>query len=179
MYRLAKVKSAVRRICPERIFPVVLVLWRVLPPRQLLAVVRFLGDRRSQLSLQRRVQLLRGLLRVTASVPCAHSEAEALAVIRAILSLPADVPGYVVEAGVYKGASAAKLSLASACVGRELLLFDSFQGIPSHSEEHSENIWGGQVEFPAGSYTGSLKEVEEALCAVRRSQCLPFRFWMV
>lgn len=88
-------------------------------------------------------------------------ENEIIKVISAILLHIGDnKPGVIVEAGSYKGGSAAKLSLAARLVSRKLVIFDSFEGLPIHQEIHGKNIFGGDAHFPPGSYAGSLDEVK-------------------
>ena len=65
------------------------------------------------------------------------------------------------EAGSFKGGSTAKFSLAAAVKGRELVVFDSFQGIPDNSEVHEKKIWGRRVGFSKGDYSGTLEEVRD------------------
>ena len=76
-----------------------------------------------------------------------------------ILTLPKDHDGVVVEAGCFKGSSTAKFSLAAEIAGRELVVFDSFQGLPEHEEQPSRTIFGKMASFTKGSYRGSLTEV--------------------
>ena len=96
-------------------------------------------------------------------VDCPHMEGEMLQVMATILSLDSAEKGAVVEAGSYKGGSGAKISLAVKLAGRQLILFDSFQGLPEHRETHGKNIYGGDAFFPAGSYKGTLEEVKDAI----------------
>lgn len=111
------------------------------------------------LTLTRRLGLLKRGYRVSYSVDCPHMEGEMATVMAAILSLPRDVPAVVVEAGSFKGGSTSKLSRAAKLAGREMVVFDSFEGIPEHHEQHTKNIYGGDAYFPPGSYAGSLEEV--------------------
>ena len=73
---------------------------------------------------------------------------------------PALTEGCVVEAGADKGGSTAKFSIAARLANRELVVFDSFEGIPDHDEPHDKNIFGGTASFPVGSYRGTLEEVK-------------------
>lgn len=109
--------------------------------------------------LGRRLGLIRRSYRVSYSVDCPHMEGEMAMVMTAILALPREVPAVVVEAGSFKGGSASKLSRAARLAGREMVVFDSFEGIPEHHEQHTKNIYGGDAYFPPGSYAGSLEEV--------------------
>ena len=53
-----------------------------------------------------------------------------LAMALKILETPPDVPGDIIECGTWKGGSATNLSLVCKIVGRKLLIYDSFQGLP-------------------------------------------------
>lgn len=110
-------------------------------------------------SLLLRLGLIRRFYRISYSVDCPHMEGEMARVTAAILSVPRDVEAVIVEAGSYKGGSASKLSRAVRYAGRKFVVFDSFEGIPEHHEQHSKNIYGGDAYFPPGSYKGSLDEV--------------------
>lgn len=94
-------------------------------------------------------------------VDCPHMESEIIKVISTTLSFDSALEGVIVEAGSYKGGSAAKISLAAEIANRKLIVFDSFKGLPKHNEIHGKNIYGGDAYFPAGSYRGTLDEVRE------------------
>jgi len=106
---------------------------------------------------------------ISYKVECPHMEHEILEVMAQIFSLAPEVQCAVAEAGSYKGGSGAKLSLAADLAGRRFFLFDSFEGIPSHKEKHSKNIYGGDAYFPPGSYKGSLEEVKKTSGLLARS----------
>ena len=89
-----------------------------------------------------------------------HTQEEILSFVRTILSLPRDEAGVIVEAGCYKGSSTAKFSLAADAVGRELVVFDSFRGLPDNNERHDKNIFGRPESFKKGEYCGSVEEVK-------------------
>ncbi len=80
---------------------------------------------------------------------------------REILSIPPDVPGVVMECGVWKGASSASLSLVCHLTGRRLLLCDSFAGLPDEGislyvAPHSKTF--GYLK--GGFLSASLSEVQ-------------------
>jgi Macrocin-O-methyltransferase (TylF). len=81
----------------------------------------------------------------------------------AVLAHAGSEPSVIVEAGAYKGGSTAKLSLAASLSNRLLFVFDSFEGMPQHTENHGKNIFGRAAAFPAGSYRGSVEEVTAAV----------------
>jgi len=79
-----------------------------------------------------------------------------LAMALKILETSPDVPGDIVECGTWKGGSAANLSCVCKIVGRKLLIYDSFEGLP-------EGIQGDrQAKFyKKGDYCGTLEEVKK------------------
>ena len=106
-----------------------------------------------------RLRLLARVRRVSRMVTCAHGDTEILGFIAAILSLPKALKGVVVEAGCYKGGSTAKLSIAAKAMGRELVVFDTFEGIPANVEVH-RNLCGNAIVFNKGDYSGSIEAVK-------------------
>ncbi len=106
-----------------------------------------------------RRKLVEQVRAVDDAVTCAHTPAEMEAIISAILAIPPDAPGCIVEAGCFKGGSTAKLSLAAKLVGRKLYVFDSFAGLPEHDEPHDRTLFGEKIEFYTGRYRGRLEEV--------------------
>lgn len=127
--------------------------------RDLEAMVGFVARYQPELSFARRYALARRLRTISRAIDCPHTESEILAFVCSILALERSDAGCVVEAGCYKGGSTAKFSIAAEAAGRELVVFDSFEGIPRHSEDHGKNIYGKPVSFVEGEYTGSLEEV--------------------
>jgi O-methyltransferase len=121
-------------------------------------VVLQLG-RLGTLDYGRRGALVGRLLDVHANIPCAHTHEEMGRIVREVFAIPDDRPGCIVEAGCFKGGSTAKLSIAAAEVGRRLVVFDSFEGIPENDEPHDTTIFGDEARFAAGAYAGRLSEV--------------------
>lgn len=109
-----------------------------------------------------RLDLVRRFLRVTHGVRGYHSLAEMLEVAAEILAR-AGRPGLtVVECGVAKGSSTAKLSLAARRAGARLIAFDSFQGIPENEERH-RHLDGRTIVFRKGAFRGTLAGVRRTL----------------
>jgi O-methyltransferase len=104
---------------------------------------------------------------------CGTRQEEILNYIQTILSLPRNGKGVIVEAGCYKGGSTAKFSLAADIVGKELVIFDSFQGIPDNDELH-EGRFNGKKRFSEGEYCGSLDEVKTNVSRFGKINCCRF-----
>jgi O-methyltransferase len=124
------------------------------------AVLSFFLNPAITLSYKTKLDIVRKLFQVSHKVDCPHTHEEILSYLQTILLLPDHLQGCVVEAGCYKGGSTSKFSLAAKIAGRELVVFDSFQGIPEHSEQHTYNIYGKPVTFSKGEYCGTLEEVK-------------------
>ena len=95
-------------------------------------------------------------------VPTASSFLEHLLMAAALLDVPAEEPGVVIECGCYKGGSTVNLSLACALAGRELHVYDSFAGLPDPTAadaSHRLDARGEIHTYAAGMYSGSLDEV--------------------
>ncbi|MCX7589478.1 MAG: TylF/MycF family methyltransferase [Patescibacteria group bacterium] len=124
-------------------------------------LLSFLINNKLEISLLKKLWIIYKCYRISYSVDSPHMESEIIRVIENILYFSKyNGPGVIVEAGSYKGSSAAKFSLAANLINRKLVIFDSFCGIPQHNEIHDKNIFGGEAYFPPGSYSGSLEEVK-------------------
>ncbi|MEO3974844.1 TylF/MycF/NovP-related O-methyltransferase [Streptomyces sp. CAU 1734] len=119
----------------------------------------FLADRGLGISPAQRRRLLRQHYLASRYLISPHTTGEMLAFCRAVLTLPPEVPGCVVEAGSYQGSSSAKFSVAAGLAGRRLIVCDSFQGLPRVAERHGLSITGRPVVFHEGDFAGSLEEV--------------------
>src|SRR6476661_6336498 len=75
--------------------------------------LHFLMSRIATVSMKERLEILRQIYAISASIYCAHTQDEMLSFIRTILTIPKDVKGCIVEAGCFKGGSTAKFSLAA------------------------------------------------------------------
>ena len=156
-------------------------LYRALKSLQLLAtrdrraVLAFLAARYPiHLPLLERVRLLRRLVQTTNAVRCYHTQVEILSVIDAILALAGRDGLTVVEAGAGKGASTAKLSLATARAGGRLVVFDSFRGLPRNDERHVR-LDGSPVVFRAGAFPGRLPSVTRVVARFGAPRVCEFR----
>jgi hypothetical protein len=77
-----------------------------------------------------------------------------LAVLAKLVEVPPEVEGVVVECGCYLGGSTANLSLICEALGRELVVYDSFEGLPEgDARDRVPN------ETSAGLLAGPLEEV--------------------
>jgi O-methyltransferase len=88
-------------------------------------------------------------------IPTGTSFKAHLAMALKLLETPPGEAGYVVECGTWKGGSAANLSLICKIVGRKLLIYDSFEGLPEPDPRDNE----GKL-YSKGDYRGTLEEVK-------------------
>ena len=128
--------------------------------RDVLACASFVLSSNHRMPLRSRMGLVKRAYAASFTIDSPHTQEEILTFVRTILEIPCDVPGVIVEAGCYKGSSTAKFSLAADAVGRQLVIFDSFRGLPENDEPHDKNIFGRPENFQAGEYCGTLAEVE-------------------
>jgi O-methyltransferase len=80
---------------------------------------------------RRRIRLALRMHRNTKQVASLTSFKAHLAMAVKLLEIPPEVEGVVVECGCYLGGSTANLSLACEIAGRDLIVYDSFEGLPS------------------------------------------------
>lgn len=108
-----------------------------------------------------RKALLAQIRRVRSHVECPHNESHVLSFIVELFRLPREVEGVIVEAGCFKGGSTAKISLAASVLGREVVVFDSFEGLPDNNEPHDSSVLGHSIKgwFDGGNFAGALEEV--------------------
>lgn len=162
---LETLKATGKAVIPTRYWQALsLVRWR-LPRimanwRDLLASAAFIGSPSVRLPIRQRLSIVRRLYGITLNISSPHTDREILTFIRTITSLPGDSCRNVAEAGCYKGISTAKFSLAAAAAGKDLIVFDSFQGIPENDEPHDKNIFGGPAHFARGDYSWGLEGVK-------------------
>lgn len=111
-----------------------------------------------------RKQLLSRFKRISRDVESPHDESHVLTFVVQCLRRR-EVPGVLVEAGCFKGSSTAKFSIVASMLGKQLVVFDSFQGLPPNDEAHTESILGHSIEgwFDQGNFRGTLDEVRAAI----------------
>ena len=80
-----------------------------------------------------------------------------LAMAAKLLETPPDVDGVVVECGCFKGGSTANLSIVCDFVGRDLIVYDSFEGLPEedatdrYAASSSQGHFRGELEVVKGN----------------------------
>ncbi len=80
----------------------------------------------------------------------------------AVLAVPPEIEGDLVECGVWKGASSASLSLVAQLTGRRLKVCDSFAGLPDEGgTRHTGMHTGVYGHYKEGMFKGTMEEVCE------------------
>jgi O-methyltransferase len=108
-----------------------------------------------------RAELDSRIASVTARGP--HEPWHITTFLDAVLTAP--VAGALVECGAFEGVSAAKWSHLAAALGRQLVVFDSFEGLPVNDEPHELTICGKSVAgmFRGGAYAAPLAQVQDTV----------------
>jgi O-methyltransferase len=127
------------------------VLYLLYNPRQ---------DPRYGFTWRRKAQVAYRMWRTTRRVTTGTSYKSHLAMANKLLEIPPEVEGAVVECGCWYGGSTANLSLICDIVDRDLIVYDSFEGLPPPEE-------GDQ--YAKDEATGLLKvELDDVRENVRR-----------
>lgn len=121
---------------------------------------RFLFDFSLPAGFAVRARYLRTIYGISARIDCAHKQSEILECVTALMRFRGNPQAVFVEAGCYKGGSTAKFSAAASLVGRDVVAFDSFEGLPANEEVHGATILGETPCFDEGRYRGELEEVQ-------------------
>jgi hypothetical protein len=106
----------------------------------------------------RMFRLARRMRRTTTGVFTATSYKAHLAMAIKLMEIPPTVQGVVVECGCFLGGSTANLSLVCEIVGRELYVYDSFEGMPPESPNDKYAVAGG-----TGNLRGDLDVVQDTV----------------
>jgi O-methyltransferase len=138
-----------------------LLTWLTLP----VVVAHLLDANRKRLKPVSQLRIFLMSLKTTLTshrVQTASHYYEHLTMIAALLGTPEDTPGVVVECGCFKGGSTINLSLGCALAGRELSVYDSFQGLPEPEKADLAHMLLDRPvlhAYEAGMYSGGLEEV--------------------
>lgn len=133
-----------------RLAPHLQSLWELLtlPSTVLYLFLDPLIDPAYGLSWAGKFRLALRMLRTTRRVNTATSYKAHLAMAVKLLEVPHDTDGVVVECGCFLGGSTANLSLICEIVGRRLIAYDSFEGLPPPK---------GNDQYARPEHTGFLR----------------------
>jgi hypothetical protein len=107
------------------------------------------------MTMARRFQLAWRMYRNSFRVFTATTWKAHLAMASKLLEIGPEVEGVVVECGCFRGGSSVNLSLVCDIVGRDLILYDSFEGLPPPAKGER---YGGPDS--AGGYRGAIEVVQ-------------------
>ena len=153
----ARLSLLIKKTLPNPLYEFLrtVLLWK-----DLAACFSFLVTDRVPVPFRDRLRIVRRLYAINFHIDSPHRQGEILQFMSVILTLSPSIRGSVIEAGCFKGSSTAKLSLAADLANRNLVVFDSFQGIPGHDESGEQDIFGGPAQFAQGDLSGALDEVK-------------------
>ncbi|MEX0666631.1 MAG: TylF/MycF/NovP-related O-methyltransferase [Acidimicrobiia bacterium] len=105
-----------------------------------------------QMNWRRKFKLAYRMYRNTRKVRTGTSYKAHLAMAAKLLEIPPETAGVVVECGCWLGGSTVNLSLICDIVGRDLIVYDSFEGLPvaepgdHHAKPESRSMFRGDLE---------------------------------
>lgn len=108
------------------------------------------------LTRSKRVRLVFKMYRNTRRIDVSTSFRAHVAMAAKILEVPASVDGVIVECGCWRGGTTANLSLVADIVGRQLIAYDSFEGLPPPTPG---DRWAS--ELATGAFDGALDVVRD------------------
>lgn len=135
------------------------VLWSPKPFFTLTSIIKFVLPSKAY-SFSQRLSLLRQYQTIhnESGLTC-HTFDEIIVPSLYVLNNP-EKKGVLIEAGCFKGGSTAKFSLLAQLTGRELLVYDSFKGLPAE-EIAGITYFGDKYHFKKGQYACNLSSVKK------------------
>ena len=123
----------------------------------LILVSRWVFDKRKihpayGMTWRKKLKLARRMYRNTRHIRTGTSYKAHLAMAAKLLEIPPETKGIVVECGCFIGGSTANLSLICDIVGRDLIVYDSFEGLPvgeandKYANPHTPGLLRGDLE---------------------------------
>lgn len=127
-------------------------------------------------SFNEQKEWLNKMKKIDSNIKSAHNQSHIFKFLLEILEMPDSVEGCVIEAGAFKGASTAKISLYAAFKNRHLHVFDSFEGLPHNNEQHEKSTEGHSIKgwFDKGNFAGSLEEVQNNISAYGKPEVVTY-----
>jgi O-methyltransferase len=112
-----------------------------------------------------RAYILERFKRIDREMDIRTTPTDGLFLAEALLSI--NCPGAVVECGCFNGGSTAKLSIVASITGRQLFVFDSFEGLPEANAYNTYDLharrsldWVKKNHWKAGQYAAALDAVK-------------------
>jgi predicted O-methyltransferase YrrM len=122
-----------------------------------------LNGQTSRFSESIRSEIVRRFEEIDRNVPMGTTATDGLFLAEMLLN--AHAAGTIVECGCYAGASSAKLSILANLLERQLVIFDSFAGLPAVDEQylrdkHCRRGESWVTDWTAGRYAAQLETVK-------------------
>jgi len=113
-----------------------------------------------------RAQIVERFEMIDAHIPMATTATDGLFLAELLLNMQAD--GVIVECGCYAGGSTSKLSIIAKHLGRSLIVYDSFEGLPTVEQkylrdQHCRRSDTWVTDWTAGRYAARFDEVKDNL----------------
>jgi len=118
--------------------------------------LKFINNEKIVLTDDEKKSMVNKFITIDENIECVHKEEELLTFIECLLTNKPE--GVIAEAGCYKGGGSAKISLLSEAINKKMYVFDSFEGLPEHNENHEKNIYGKDVTFVKGEYSSAYDQ---------------------
>lgn len=106
-----------------------------------------------EMTWPKKLSLVRRMWQNTRRLDTGTSYKAHVAIAAKLLETPPETKGVVVECGCWVGGSTANLSLICDIVGRDLIVYDSFEGLPAaergdrHAKPEAEGMFRGDLEI--------------------------------
>jgi len=113
-----------------------------------------------------RIEIVNRILKILANVNSATNLNIHLTLMKKILEMPISKENsYLVEAGSYCGATSCTLSIAAKILNKQLIIYDSFFGLPDDDDKELKIYNHLRIKgfYSKGMYSGSKKIVESNL----------------
>lgn len=94
-----------------------------------------------------RTSLVKKFNHIHTNVQCLHTRKLSFHIAEGIL-LARHVPGPIIECGCFKGGNTAKMSILARALGKKLITFDSFQGLPHDEPFTRDDVWDSAYKGP-------------------------------
>jgi O-methyltransferase len=119
----------------------------------------------SKFDRQVRASILERFRRIDREIDIKTTPTDGLFLAEALLSM--ECSGAVVECGCFNGGSTAKLSILAKLTGRQLFVFDSFEGLPEADAYNTYDLharrsltWSRERHWKVGEYAAALDVVK-------------------
>lgn len=124
-----------------------------------------------------RLIILKKIIKIINNIQSATSLETQITLAKYLLLLPKNKKGCIVECGSFKGASTATMSIICKIIGRNLIVYDTFEGLPILAANTKANYMhlGLKEIYKKGMYKGRLSEVRNNIIKFGNIKACTFR----